>query len=288
MISPSHAFTPTAGEQCLVLVSAILIGSFFTLMLMPFDGPDSESMTVVSDPNPTILSDVIERGRRIDIDGPTTDKLNRVFEVRIAAMRFLNQMPHLMIVSCWVPDPRQTAALRALDEVRRVGAEGEVVQSLMEMLDDKKSQAAAVNALGHFGEHARPAVSALLRVLKHGDETVRVLTADTLGRLGFDDEGIARALIQALKDDDQTVAMHAAMALGDLPPRDFVLPQLIEALDHTDSHVRWQAAEAVATYGEKGKAALPRLKAIRARQRGLDADAAAEAIEKIAGKTRNE
>jgi hypothetical protein len=77
----------------------------------------------------------------------------------------------------------------------------------------------AVVALGDLRSDAKPAIPALVRLLK-GDKNapMRAEAAFTLDRIGEDDKLVSSALVEALKDNSPMVRNAADLVLQDLDP----------------------------------------------------------------------
>ncbi len=92
------------------------------------------------------------------------------------------------------------------------------VPVLMELLEDQDDQVCftACNALAIVGANAKPAVPALLKMLKHSNLFHRRNAANTLASIlsSCEAKEAVPALSEALKEDDAFVNYHCAMALG--------------------------------------------------------------------------
>jgi HEAT repeat protein len=156
------------------------------------------------------------------------------------------------------PDPHvQTVATKALGEI---GPAADVVPALTERLG-VGDRAATIRALSRFKAEARPAIPALLELLKDPDPRIRWEAARTLGKIGADAAVAVPALVEAFKDPEAPVREHAAEALGDIgPPAKDGVPALIEALRDADMKVRRDAARSLGLIGPAAKTALPALR----------------------------
>ena len=82
---------------------------------------------------------------------------------------------------------------------------------------NKGVREAAVESLGKFGEHAAPAVPALIKCLADSENRwVRIATANMLGNLGEHAAPAVSALEKSLEDSDDPVRTSAALALENL------------------------------------------------------------------------
>jgi HEAT repeats len=72
--------------------------------------------------------------------------------------------------------------------------------------------------LSEIGENARPAIPALINLLKSDNESVRGVTIDCLADIGKGDKTVTEALVKALNDPSVLVRWDAADALKRLDP----------------------------------------------------------------------
>ena len=108
----------------------------------------------------------------------------------------------------------------------------------------------AASLLGQMGAIAKPAIPALIHVLKTDEDVhARRHAALALGHFGKDDPNVVPALKAALKDQDY-VAFGAACALWGLDP-EIAINVLRE---HESAQVRCTAAWALGALGRAGKA----------------------------------
>lgn len=227
--------------------------------------------------------------------------------------------------------PLLTAALKDADPaVRATAAEslgriskyaGEAMPTLIEVLKDKKSDAArrgAAFAIGRIGgSTAKEAVPTLAEALgdKDSSDELRRSCATAIGMLEANGAGGAAALGQALKDKNVGVRRAAATALGQIGPEartaltavkeaakdpdKFVRAQALHVLGNmtqdaadvirvlTDGmqdqllDVRLAAIEALGNLGPEAKAAEPVLKAATRDAQAAVREAATEALKKI-------
>jgi hypothetical protein len=110
-------------------------------------------------------------------------------------------------------------------------------------------------------EKAKPAVPALIRLLKDEDYQVREIAANDLGLIGPEAEEAIPALIPLLDEHNHgTPILEAMMALGGIHRRpEIVLPRLLEFLngDRKDWNYQSPALDAVGRYQSDAKALAP-------------------------------
>jgi len=87
---------------------------------------------------------------------------------------------------------------------------------------------------------------------------MRASIADVLGRMGAESRAAILALGTLLDDSESMVRDAALEALREIG--DGALPVWIAALGHKSVDVRYESATALAEFGEKAKAAIPKLK----------------------------
>ena len=181
---------------------------------------------------------------------------------------------------------------RAAYILGRMNAPADVaVPALAEALSDGQMETRwyAMDALGHFGADAAPAVPAIIKSLesKLNDATVRRRAAASLANIGPDAqeavpilkealnsddtlyaiaaaaalwriEGDPQALTfisEQLQADDAVTAFAAAIALGDLPLNEIpqadeeLVPPLVSALGHPNEDVRQATVDALVKVG---------------------------------------
>jgi HEAT repeat protein len=118
-------------------------------------------------------------------------------------------------------------------------------------------------ALAHMGPDARPAIPALMKILKHEEHPLRPGAAWALARIGAKQAN--EELIKALpKQDDPRMQIVAPIALMVLNPDtdvylQFALPRLRELLNHEALPIRREAAMVLAELGPKAAPAVPEL-----------------------------
>lgn len=187
--------------------------------------------------------------------------------VRVAAARALGLVgkvaapaaPDLIARLRADEEPVQCAAAEALG---RIGDESGV-QPLAEALAHPTAtvRAAAARALGAYGENARPAVPALVPLLRDSDEDVRHAAGDALGRTGELPHEATAALVEGLANPDTHVQVQTAEALAKIGETAAeAAPALAAALENGNELVRAKAAEALGKMGETAaEAAVPTL-----------------------------
>lgn len=159
----------------------------------------------------------------------------------------------------------RTVAAATLEPLAPKEATTEVIPNLMALLPaHDAASAAAARTLSRFGPEARPAIPALLEMLKAKDARVRLNAARTLGKIKADAVGAVPDLItMALKDEDPKAREHAAEALGDIgPAASEGVPALIEVvMKDKVARVRRDAARSLGQIGPP--AALPAVPALK-------------------------
>jgi HEAT repeat protein len=148
------------------------------------------------------------------------------------------------------------------------------VPALIEQLKDPNgaAQRTVVRALGGIGPAASVAVPLLAERLK--DENLEYEAAAALARIG---EPGAAALAAALKDKAHRYAAVQELRRAGKP----AAGPLIALLSDADPDTRSAAAEALGGLGPRAAAAVPGLKAMRARGDIGDVEAATKALESI-------
>ena len=211
---------------------------------------------------------------------PPKDETRKLFGAKVreaAVAMMLERLPDLGIIDCFAPSLKREKASAALSSVKRVGADKEAVDALLNVPEDDR-KGAWVLALSSFGDDRRVKPE-LLKLAKNAESHLRIAAIDALGYKKFQSDESIVILTDALDNDYWVVVMHAAMSLGRHGAKaETAVPRLIRALDVDDGYVAWQAAEALGRIGPKAKDALPRLRELAANGSGLEADAAKEAI----------
>jgi vesicle coat complex subunit len=141
-----------------------------------------------------------------------------------------------------------------------VSCNSQAVPALIKLLKhkDENIRIVAIAILGQIGEGATEAIPLLEEVLKdrrEENEDSRIMVVDALGKIMG--QAAVPALIAALKDQDSLVRTEAASALGQIGQP--AVPALIAALKDQDSEVRSQAALALGQIGKEAKDAVPAL-----------------------------
>jgi HEAT repeat protein len=131
---------------------------------------------------------------------------------------------------------------------------------------DYNARAHAAMLLGGMGPLAKPAIPALVRMLKEGDEySAGSWAVEALGRLGQGDEAVVAALSNVLTDKNFFVRRSATNALLTLAPETALqmrvsVPALIQTLKGSvDDNVRMQAAWTLTILGKGNRSAIAAL-----------------------------
>jgi HEAT repeat protein len=126
-----------------------------------------------------------------------------------------------------------------------------LLPTLLEALQDEKSEVARANAcnvIGQFGAQAKPAVPALSKALSDKDATVRAEAALALGEIGVGAKAAIPALLDSLKTDEIHFAEPFVLAsLGKMG--EAAVPALKEALTAKQYRLRRGAVYALALIG---------------------------------------
>jgi HEAT repeat protein len=161
-------------------------------------------------------------------------------------------------------DPGQTnrARIAALLDVRSVWRNAPAAaQVLVRCLDDQDPEVAAKAgaALGRLAIQPELAVRALTKSLRESTNYgVRRSAADALGQFGEAARPAVPALVDAL--NDPKVSYTAATKLGELGLEPtLAVPALTSALQGPDVSIRQTAVFALMRFGEKARSAVPSL-----------------------------
>ena len=87
---------------------------------------------------------------------------------------------------------------------------------------DAKVRQEVATTIGRLGRLGKPAVLALVPLLKDADAGVRAAVADALGRIGSDAKATTPELMPLLKDPEKSVRQAAVFALGRVEPDDTI------------------------------------------------------------------
>jgi hypothetical protein len=161
--------------------------------------------------------------------------------------------------SAWAADlknPDRGVRERATRAVMKIGAPA--VPHLVKVLEGSKDwqvRRGVLTAFLRMGKNAKAATPALLAALQGPDADERDTAAEALGRIGPHAKDAVPALIRALKDENHYVRSSSAAALGEIGAEaDKVAPDKNET-------VRRYAAQSLARFGSRARAAVPALKA---------------------------
>lgn len=150
----------------------------------------------------------------------------------------------------------------AIVSLKRQGAPAiaALVQMAKNEKEPSKSRLFAINALGQFGDDAKPAVPTLVALLDSKQKGVRLATLSALSEIGKSAKGAVPRLILALKDADEAVRVGAAQAIGSIgSPAKSAVPALIEALNDPSKTVRLRVIGAIGSLGTDAKPAIAEL-----------------------------
>ncbi|MBI3409221.1 MAG: HEAT repeat domain-containing protein [Planctomycetes bacterium] len=146
--------------------------------------------------------------------------------------------------------PSTTVTHPAPEEVKTVAAAQEekkpkTMEDFIHELSSKKARVRgeAAAALGKFGDKAKEAIPALIKLLKDNDPNVRLEATITLAKIGPDS---VPALTRALESQNKLTRMGAALSLGHLgSAAKRAEPELKKLLKDTEEDVRCHAAQAL-------------------------------------------
>ncbi|CAE7804942.1 mpeV [Symbiodinium sp. CCMP2456] len=126
---------------------------------------------------------------------------------------------------------------------------------------DEHVQIQAAKALGSIRREATEEVlPELVKALHDSDDAVRGRAAEALGFLGKEASGAVPELLKAMRNSTWALskASHALGSIGK-EAKEVVLPQLLDALDDSDTSVRKGAVSALGDMGEEAKEGAPKL-----------------------------
>ena len=130
------------------------------------------------------------------------------------------------------------------------------------LLRDGSAQvrAAAAEALGALGDHAREQAALLPHLLRDRDPEVSAAATEAIGALGVHVPELAPLLANLLTDEDRWVRVMAAGTLGTLGKNSAAqAPSLANLLTDDDRWVREATAEALGALGEHAREQAPLL-----------------------------
>lgn len=125
---------------------------------------------------------------------------------------------------------------------------------------DAKVRREAAYQLNRLGAEARPAVPALIQALDDNEQQVWFMSVMTLAALGSEAKEATPKLIEGLahRRRDMQIWYRSAYALGKIGPD--AIPALLEALGHKEPLVRAGAAKALGWMGSQAHETIPNLK----------------------------
>ena len=140
-----------------------------------------------------------------------------------------------------------------------VSCNSQAVPALMKLLkhQDENVRIVAIAILGEIGKGATEAIPLLEEVLKdrrEENENIRIVVVDALGKMG---KAAVPALIAALEDEDWDVRDHARESLAQIGKP--AVPALIIALRDRNAGVRYLAALVLGEIGQEANNALSNL-----------------------------
>lgn len=143
---------------------------------------------------------------------------------------------------------------------------GEEPKSSSRLIEELASQDHTIrkNARKELANRGATVVGDLAMALKSADASTRVEVADILRKIGPEALPAQGALLVALSDPDENVSVAAAHALWYIGPTQEATTKLIEALNHSNAHVRGFAARALGKIGPAAHEAVPLVMAMLA------------------------
>lgn len=185
------------------------------------------------------------------LDGALQDKDRSVREAAALSLGRMGQSPELAVpVLVGMLNRDDDSRDFARDALINFGpAARPAVPALIDMLKGKDPPLPnyAAQVLGAIGPDAQSAEPALIGVMRGTDDQDRIEAADALGKIGRDQaEAVAVTTRMLNAEEDWFVRERAAYVLGDLgPTAEPSVPALTQALNDEDEDVRRAAAEAI-------------------------------------------
>jgi len=137
-------------------------------------------------------------------------------------------------------------------------------------------------AMVMLGSCGRPAVPALIEVLRDPDRSLHSSAANSLGLMGIEAPEAVPALVEALTEPHDNARAGAAWALGEIRTEpDKAVPALARALGDKYWPVCSNAASALGKYGQAARGAIPALTTALGDERHEVRASAAEALKQI-------
>jgi HEAT repeat protein len=127
------------------------------------------------------------------------------------------------------------------------------IQQLQQGTPEQRQE--AVKSLVNIG---KPAVTSLIKALKHQQPQVRAHAANALSQMGDNAAPALPVLSQALRDEDKRVRTEAALAFNNIGKRAMV-PYLVANLHNENPSVRYSAVHALTRLGKYAQSAVPKL-----------------------------
>ncbi len=139
----------------------------------------------------------------------------------------------------------------------RVGSNPNDIMVLVKSLEGTENQvrAQAAQALGNIGAEAKPAIPALLKLLRDEQNDVTSgMLADALAKIGPPAKQDIGLLREAIKDPNTKVRAYAAASIGALgPDAGSLLALLVKAASDKHAEVRQNAVRSLGKMGGNGK-----------------------------------
>ena len=186
-----------------------------------------------------------------EMDTPTRDAASKVLIANSDRKTVLNAM--ILAMKEDDNDKRPNAGTVLV----QIGAEA--VTPLIDALPKNELRSRAAWALSQLGEKARPAIPALIQLLK-SDLPVAVNDgAVALGIMGQEAKEALLPLIEALKNPDSEVRVAVATAIKQIGPSAEHIPLLLPALKDPYMKVRSTIILTFGYMGDAGKPAIPEM-----------------------------
>ncbi|MBI3465491.1 MAG: HEAT repeat domain-containing protein [Planctomycetes bacterium] len=172
-------------------------------------------------------------------------------------VRMKAQAVNLLMQGLKNPEPRHRMAAAQGLLALKPGSEV-VVPAMIEALQSNQPELAGL-AVAALAETGAPAVPRLAEALK--DPACCLPAAAALGRIGPAAKPAVAALLPLLKDENPAVRREVLLALGAIgPPAESVLDSAVSLLDDPDPKVRTAAAYVLGKLGPAAKSAAPALR----------------------------
>jgi HEAT repeat protein len=175
--------------------------------------------------------------------------------------------------------PRATLAISELGEAAKPA-----IPALIQLLKSDKPHAVADGAvaLGVMGQNAKDALQPLIEALKNPDQEVRAAVATAIKQIGPAPEHVP-LLVPHLQDPYMKVRSTITLTFGYMGDAGKpAIPEMIKHIKDSNSWVRMHTCASLARFGPDAKEAVPQLKEAMSDEVGVVRGNAAVALSKIA------